>query len=486
MIDSINGHELDKYQKEIVLDNSKSLLVVAGAGSGKTLTIIGKVKYLIEKCHYKPSDILCISFTNETVNNLINKVGYKIDCYTFHKLAMEIIKDNNITKVVAKEDLLDFVANEYFHNIIYEYHYEKYVCEYLNNRFKNNYSYDEIKLLYKDELEAFINSIKTFIRTIKTNNHNIDNFREYVRKTRFNGRYKCYLIIVFHLYLIYMEELKSMNAIDFDDMIVLACDLVKNNKFKRKYKYIIIDEFQDTSLIRYQLIKELIKKTNANLMCVGDDYQSIYAFSGCTLDIFVNFNKYFKNSKIMYLKNTYRNSLEIIKISTKFIKKNHYQLKKKLQAKFCLTNPIKIINYTNSSYRYKFYLLLEYLYKHNMKNIMILGRYNNDINELMDEVKYKDMHLVYLTVHKAKGLECENVILINMSDKTMGFPSKLDNPKIYKKIFKNKEKYPYAEERRLFYVALTRTKKNIFIMSNKNKESLFIQEIRSKTIDLEL
>ena len=117
-----------------------------------------------------------------------------------------------------------------------------------------------------------------------------------------------------------------------------------------------------------------------------------------------------------------------------------------------------------------------------MKDIMILGRYNNDIYELMDKVKYNDMHLTFLTVHKAKGLECENVILINMTDKTMGFPTKLENPKIYKKIFKNKEKYPYAEERRLFYVALTRTKKNVFIMSPFSKESIFIQEIRSKTM----
>ena len=89
--DDINGHSLDIYQRKIVIDNSKSLLVVAGAGSGKTLTIIGKIKYLIEKLKVNEKDILCISFTNETVNNLKKKVGYNIDCFTFHKLSLIIL-----------------------------------------------------------------------------------------------------------------------------------------------------------------------------------------------------------------------------------------------------------------------------------------------------------------------------------------------------------------------------------------------------------
>ena len=474
--------KLDKYQEEIIHDNSDRLLVVAGAGSGKTFTIVNKIKYLIEECGYKPNEILCISFTNETVNNLINRVGYKIDCFTFHKLALEIINDNKITIRVAKDDMLEYLVNEYFNCLIYIYHYEKYVCEYLNY----DYSYDDIKVLYKEEFKAFVNSIISFIKTIKAYNHNINNFYNYQSIVHDNERYKSYLIIVFHIYLLYQEELRSINSIDFDDMIVLASNLVKNNKFKRNYKYLIIDEFQDTSIIRYQLIKEIIDKSGSKLMCVGDDYQSIYSFTGCTLDIFINFRKYFDNSRIIFLKNTYRNSMELIKIAYKFIKKNRYQLKKNLKAMFTYKNPIKLINYYDSSYKYKFYLLLEYLYKNNLKEVMILGRYNNDIYELMDEVKYKDLNLKYLTVHKAKGLESENIILINMVDKVLGFPSKLEHIDIYKKIFSSNEKYPFAEERRLFYVALTRAKKNVFIMNNKNKESLFIKEIKSKTIELKL
>ena len=95
----INGMQLDQYQKNIVLDDSDALLVIAGAGSGTTFTILGKIKYLIERLNYKPNDILCISLTNDTVNNLKNKLenlGYKIDVYTFHKLGFKIL--NNVIK----------------------------------------------------------------------------------------------------------------------------------------------------------------------------------------------------------------------------------------------------------------------------------------------------------------------------------------------------------------------------------------------------
>ena len=138
-IDEVNGYKLDDYQKDIIIDDSQNLLVVAGAGSGKTLTIIGKIKYLIEVKKIKPNNILCISFTNETVNNLINKVGYDIDCFTFHKLSLEIIKSYKLEYSVAPDDLLEYLTGEYFSTLIYIYNYQKYVVDYLSSNFKKQY-----------------------------------------------------------------------------------------------------------------------------------------------------------------------------------------------------------------------------------------------------------------------------------------------------------------------------------------------------------
>ena len=128
--DNINGYSLDSNQRKIMLDKTKNILVVAGAGSGKTLTMIGKIKYLIEKEHVNPKNILCISFTNETVNSLKEKLQIDMDIYTFHKLSLEILKDHHIFFSIAEDDLLEYIVEEYLESNIYSNGYLIYVLNY--------------------------------------------------------------------------------------------------------------------------------------------------------------------------------------------------------------------------------------------------------------------------------------------------------------------------------------------------------------------
>ncbi|MCR5224102.1 MAG: UvrD-helicase domain-containing protein, partial [Bacilli bacterium] len=243
----------------------------------------------------------------------------------------------------------------------------------------------------------------------------------------------------------------SMNKIDFNDMISLAIKNVKNTHLK--YKHIIIDEFQDTSPVRFDLIKEIIKYTNAKLFCVGDDFQSIYRFSGCNLDTFINFNKYFRDVKTYYLKYTYRNSNELIKISSSFIMKNPKQLKKNIISSKNLDKPIMIlIGFTiNDALK-------------NIDNPMILGRNNKDIDKIESDNKY--------TIHRSKGLESDNIILVNSDN----IPNNMKNERILRFVLNDNDYILHEEERRLFYVALTRTKNKIYILVNK-KMSPFVKEL---------
>ena len=134
--------------------------------------------------------------------------------------------------------------------------------------------------------------------------------------------------------------------------------------------------------------------------------------------------------------------------------------------------------------------MIKYIYNNYNSKIYILGRNNFDINKLLDEKlflndnkiilkEHEKIKIKYFTVHKSKGLEEENVILINVNDEKMGFPSKIQNDNIIKFVLKEDENYSYAEERRLFYVALTRTKNNVYIFCKKNKESIFVKELMS-------
>ena len=145
----------------------------------------------------------------------------------------------------------------------------------------------------------------------------------------------------------YQEELNKDKSLDFNDMINKTIDIISNKGLIKKWKYIIVDEYQDTSITKFNLIKNIIDICNAKFLAVGDDFQSIYRFTGCNLHIFLNFTKYFNYSKIMPIINTYRNPQELINIAGKFVMKNKYQQKKNLISSKQLSNPV-IIYYSNN------------------------------------------------------------------------------------------------------------------------------------------
>lgn len=433
------------------LEAVKSLentLVVAGAGSGKTFTIVNKIKFLLDNNIYKENELLIISFTNESVNDLKRKIDYNLDIMTFHKLAINLI--NNPNMKISNEYYLKFIINEYFNS------YGKY------NKKQN-------KLIKRILQEVDIDNLKklifTFINLYKSNYNDINYLLNLYQKSHFIN--KIYFKIILEIYHIYNQELKASNLYDFNDMIKIATNNINNNLIKTNYKYIIIDEFQDTSLNRFKLINAIIKQNNAKIFVVGDDYQSIYRFSGCNLDIFLNFNKLVNNLNIINLDYNYRNPKEIIDVANSFIMKNKNQIKKETICLKNINKPIKICFYKNKR------TAIEKILKYIDSKYLILGRNNKD----KDLFNIQDKP--FLTIHKSKGLEEDNIILINLTNNNNSLPSKIKNHKIINKIIKT-DYYPYEEERRLFYVALTRTRNNIYLLVSKSNYSIFIKELMKK------
>ena len=374
--------------------------------------MIGKIKYLIEYEKIKPNEILCITFTRAAAKSLEDKINnyynYGIKVYTFHKLSLNII-NNKVN--IANDNLLNYIVDEYFYIIDKK---NKMKVKEILGLIDYPYSY----ILKSKELYSFKRLIMTFINLFKTNNYNLDYFLK-IKKDK---------------------------------------DIIR----------IIIDEYQDTSYIRYLLIREIINKTGAKIICVGDDYQSIYRFTGCNLNMFINFKKYFNHSKILKISNTYRNSQELINIAGKFIQKNKRQIYKKLKSNKHIEKPIKIM-YGNN--------LDKLINRVKEKRILILGRNNFDI----DKYNYiKKDSIKYMTIHKSKGLEEDAVIIINLKDDILGIPNKIKDNKILNYVNKYKCEYPYDEERRLFYVALTRTRGNIYLLVDKNNPSMFVKELVRK------
>lgn len=463
----VEGYKLDDNQMQL-LENDTNAIVIAGAGSGKTLTILGKVNYLIENQHVSPQNILLISFTNASVNDIKKRIKYNVHIFTFHKLAMYILEKNSINFSICNTNLLNYTIKEYLKTA--QKSEQSIILKFL----KLSITYTAF--LHSKYFTNFCNMIETFINLYKTNNLSINDilFKKYTKKE------KRILIIIFKIYKLYLEEKASSHKLDFDDLIINATKMVKLSKFD--FKYIIIDEFQDTSLIRLNLIKNLSINEKAKVIVVGDDWQSIYQFSGCDLNIFLNFSNYFKDVIKIKLTNTYRNSQELINIATKFVQKNPNQIKKNLISQKNSSSPILLVPYKNKSICLK--KTLDYLLSKS-EDIMILSRNNNDIYTYLDKelayngeyILYKNKNIRFLTVHKSKGLEAEYVILLNCNNSYLGFPNKIVNNKIIDKLIV-KEKMPFAEERRLFYVAITRCKKQIFILYDQKNPSIFVKELK--------
>ena len=337
----IEDISLDLYQEKCVLEEEQAALIIAGAGSGKSLTILSKIIYLIEERGYKPNELLCLSFTNDSSCSLANKLkkhGYNVPVLTFHKLAIQILHNENFH--IANPQLLSYVIQEFYHSFIFTlptlYHsilsyFHITHSQYID--FLNSSSF----LLLERKLEQFI-------QLFKSNFENADLLFSFLKKTQTKEEYT-FLLHAIAVLQIYQIELQSTHSLDFNDFIQKAKEHLQKNPDLLTYRYLFVDEFQDCSLLRLQLLQEVLKGTKAKIFCVGDDFQSIYRFSGCNLHIFLHFQEYFCHSQTFFLQNTYRNSQQLIQIANSFIMKNKRQIPKSLSSTKQVEKPIKIFYY---------------------------------------------------------------------------------------------------------------------------------------------
>ena len=726
LFDDLGGKSLDSQQREAIVVDEDAVKIIAGAGSGKTFTIQGKVKYLTEKRDVDPSEILAISFSNASVDDLKERIAEPIDIKTFHKVGKDILTQYNqysrpdtsalkriikryLTKKALKNediskklieffsfyinvppsdddikyegDLLDwqegvdfstlkrrfknkqretlnneivrsyeelYIANflfiygiKYTYEKIYSYpnkNFERefnkfkeflfsfneeipdelknditkdllnltdifeeyeikdylpdfYLDDYniyiehfgLNRNCENHliggkssveyvkemewkrkvhkkygttlietfsYYQSENRLLtrlaeklqaqgvefneidYREvyrillenktikEWEDFIVLLKTFIELFKGNNYDETKFKEFydyvggLKDSFSKDRTIAFLKIVEEIYNDYEAYLLKIKKIDFNDMINKASDCIVKNGLDLPYKYIIVDEYQDTSFTRYNLLRNICDSIGAKIMVVGDDWQSIYSFSGCDVNIFTKFDNFFDVCETRYIEKTYRNSQQLIDASSNFVMKNPDQTRKELKSSKSLKYPIKLVNFDNDFDEIlKFELIIKNIINQSTfknKKILILGRNNKDIFNLLknfnveneygkrkfeilgDEDKLRrnkfvkivyrespDVNIEYRTVHQSKGLECDNVILINLKNWKAGFPNKMVDDPVLNFVKRNGDSFSYAEERRLFYVALTRTKNNVYLLVPYFKSSVFVQELKT-------
>lgn len=295
--------------------------------------------------------------------------------------------------------------------------------------------------------------------------------------------------IVKPFYEAYEEELAKNYEMDFTDAIIQATKICREGLWK-EYDYILVDEFQDISVDRYKFLQVLRSdKPKTKLYCVGDDWQSIFRFAGSDMALFYEFEKYFGFTELCKIETTYRFHQPLIGESSKFVMKNPEQKEKSIHTpegdmKHTYLYFMKCEDEDDSVLK-KVEELVASLPAD--EDILLLGRYNYDARSVgftgkIDnkdnriKVKVAGRELFFLSVHSAKGLEADHVILVNCNQGAYGFPSLIEDDPILDFVLSRGESYPFAEERRLFYVAMTRAKKRMYILYDKKRPSPFISE----------
>lgn len=428
-------------------------------------------------------------YTKEELTNYLKNMKLKEN---YHK--KEKIEDLFIitySKVLGKKNYLSVLKDSLIKK------------GYVLSKKDNNLVYERLKDTSEDKyINNFVNRIVIpFISYFKRSNYKLE---EFMKIKTDNDLLNKQIKVISDIYLNYESKLREKNLIDFEDMINISYKVmpyVKEKNLGVDYKYIIIDEYQDVSMQRFNLTKRIEELFKSKIIAFGDDYQTIFGFSGSRIDLMTEFKNYLTDAKQIPIPNVYRNSQELIDVATKFINKNSKQIKKKLISNKRLIGPIELYiyndsNHLNTNINKSIILsnILDKIYLSNNKsNVLLLERYNNDIDTILNHElfirknhesiiykKHEDMKIDYLTIHKSKGLEYDNCILINAIDDKYGFPSKIEDEEIIKLLKpKIEENIFYPEERRLFYVAMTRTKNKLYILVPKSKTSSFIREIES-------
>ncbi len=656
LIGDVEGRQLDMQQMTCIVKEAHNHLIIAGAGTGKTTTVVGKIKYLLKSGKYKPEDILVLSFTNASASEMSERIAKETGCNifasTFHKLGLSVIaKADGVKPRISQINLRDFIkgklsvlmkdpaylrrlgayllynkipyksefdfknkkeydeylqlnppmtflgervksygemdiANYLYQNgIKYEYevaykfdtcteeyaqyHPDFYLPDYdvyieyfginksgevpnwfsgkngktatetyresMDWKFKLHkdndtkmvamYSYEKMdgtllsslekqlkefgvsmvpkspEELWKSiadngdsPLDGLIELFETVINLLKSNAYSI----EYFKTLATTHSQTEFIILIEPLFEAYDTELKKNGEIDFNDMINLATQYIRAGKVKNPFSYVIVDEYQDISKARFNLLAELRKSKDYDLFCVGDDWQSIYRFAGSDINYILNFEKYWGKTTISKIETTYRFTRSLIEISGSFITQNPAQIKKQIRGKstdmrFSMG---EISGYTDKIAVEFMSAKIDDLPKN--ATVFFIGRYSFDVRLLSDsglftcqynnvtgfiDVKCKsrnDLKMCFMTAHKSKGLQADYVFIINNKDSRMGFPSKMQDDPILNLLLENNEVFPFAEERRLYYVALTRAKIKAYMLVQKDHEGVFAKELHKR------
>lgn len=479
----IESSPLNPSQARAVVNGEESVLVLAGAGSGKTSVLVARAGWLMARGEASADQILLLAFGRKAAQEMDQRIQERlhndqISARTFHSLALHIIQQGSkkapqISKLEsdteARHKLLITTWREQCQEKKAQAKgWRQWLTEELNWEIDegNYWQDDKLACRLAPRLERWLGIIRThggsqaeMIASVPEETRDL--FQKRVR-------------LMAPLVKAWKSALKAEGAVDFSGLIHQAVNVLDNGRFVSPWKHILVDEFQDISPQRAALLAALRRQnSHTALYAVGDDWQAIYRFSGAELLLTTSFTHHFGEGDQCALDTTYRFNDRIGQIANAFVQQNPHQLAKPLNS--LTAGDKKAVTLLPDD---QLEALLDKLsgYAHHDERILVLARYHHLRPVALEkaETRWPKLNIDFMTIHASKGQQADYVIIAGLQEGKEGFPAPARESVIEQGLLPQPEDFPDAEERRLLYVALTRARHRVWLLFNKPNPSRFV------------
>ncbi|OXY83459.1 UvrD-helicase domain-containing protein [Oceanimonas doudoroffii] len=476
LFDTLEAHPLTPAQRLACVTDEDHNLVLAGAGCGKTSVMAARTAFLLASGQAEPYDLLLLAFGNEAAAEMRERLARRpenagVQVSTFHALGLNIITRATgcapaLSELAQSEAVRQRAFSRWLEQLAEDEHYGMRLLAWLRmHRFQTVPTPDFARLAR--EWAPLVAALKQYGEPEAPTPEQAEQ-----------------LALVRPLLQRYQQRLAETGEIDFDDMIEQATALVRAGRFAVPWRHVLVDEFQDISRDRAELLLALRDAASElSLFCVGDDWQAIYRFSGADVSLTTDFAGFFGATAVTALDTTFRFNNVIERVASRFVTRNPHQLPKNLSTLERSDGPCVHVLPVADDERMDVVarLLGQIAAQRPNASVYLLSRFRFS---LPDEAllagwrkRFAGLHIDAQTLHGAKGKESDCVILLGLARGRYGFPPEKKQASLLDALLPVEEDYPHAEERRLFYVGLTRARDQVFLLADRQIPSPFVKEL---------
>lgn len=478
---------LNSSQALSVINGEDNVLVLAGAGSGKTSVLVARAGWLLLRKLAKAEQILLLAFGRKAAQEMNERIQERlqqedIEAKTFHALALYIIREGSNKSPAISEFETDsqkrgeLLLNEWRTQCSTKKAQAKGWREWLTEELQWDVPEGEF---WKDEKisKKIVSRLERWLSLMRMHGGSQKEMIESADE-QFRDLFQKRLRLMSPLLKAWKTALKDEGAIDFSGLIHQAVNLLEKGRFISPWKHILVDEFQDISPLRAKLLQALRQQNKqTSLFAVGDDWQAIYRFSGAELDLTTSFEHNFGEGALCALDTTYRFNQRIGEIANRFILQNPTQLDKPLNSLVKGNKKSVVLLYENALERL-FDKMSGYVTEN--ETILCLARYHYLRPEILSkaQTRWPKLKIEFMTIHASKGKQADHVIICGLNSGKDGFPAAARESIMEQVLLPKHEEFEHAEERRLLYVAMTRAKQQVWLLYNPDEPSEFVSELK--------